>query len=50
MTDMENHFNIPLINNPECYERNKDVISLYRAIGNQLKLVEEQGEDWGLDP
>lgn len=50
MTDMEEYFNIPLLDNPEWNERNKDVVSLYRAIGNQRRFEEELEEDWELDP
>ncbi|CAK7073694.1 hypothetical protein [Tissierella sp.] len=50
MAEMESRFNIPLLNDLEWNEKNKDVINLYRAIANQRNLVEENEEDWELEP
>lgn len=41
MTEMERAFDIPLINNKDFNEKNKEVIELYRAISDSRGLLRE---------
>lgn len=49
MSEMEEKFNIPLLDNPRWNEKNSDIISLYKAIANQRIFEEENEEEWELE-
>ncbi|MFA5577771.1 MAG: hypothetical protein WCZ27_08020 [Tissierellaceae bacterium] len=51
MTAMEKDFDIPLLNDPEWNERNRDIIHLYKLISDYRKVDQEEfnrdmEEDW----
>ncbi len=50
MSEIEEKFNIPLLDNPRWNEKNSDIISLYKAIANQRIFEEENEEEWELEP
>lgn len=49
MTEMEEKFNIPQLEDSRWNQKNSDIITLYRAIGNERRFEEENEEDWELD-
>lgn len=49
MTDMEKEFQIPLLNNLEWNEKNKDIIHFYRLISNHRELDRDLEDEWDLE-